>query len=333
MRVAVLGAGSIGCALGGLLALRGAASVQFVARGAQLEALARRGLTLDLADGPRTLPVEASDRLAPGADLVLAATQTQDLGAALAAHRDAIGPATVVTLQNGLAAEDIAARVVPPEQVVGGVTVVRATFQEPGRVEVGDVGGVVLGRARGPADRRVHDAAAGFAAAGVPVRRSDNLAGARWTKLAVNSNNALAAALGRSVQECFAHPRVPPVAARLVQETLAVARAEGATLEALPWTSPWLLRLMAALPPALAGGVLARRARRVFSAPVVPSTLQTLRRGKPTEVDFLNGAVVARGRARGVPTPVNAAVLRAVKAIEAGGPFLAPDALVARVAP
>lgn len=318
----MLGAGAIGCTLGGLLQLRGAAEVAFVARGAQLDALRRRGLRLELPAGPQHLAVRAAERLEGGADVVLAATKTQDLAAALRANAAAIGGATVVTAQNGLAAEALAAGHVPAAQVVGCICLLDACFLEPGVITVGALGGLVLGRAEGPVDARVRVAATLFQAAGVAATSTDRFRGARWTKLLVNLNNALPAATGRTVQDLYADPRGPLLAARSLHEGLAVARAEGVRLEPLPWASPALLHALGVLPPRLAGAVMARRVRQLFArAPLYGSTLQSLKRGKPTEIDHLNGEVVARGLAHGVPTPVNAALLAAVKAVEAGGPF------------
>jgi 2-dehydropantoate 2-reductase len=215
---------------------------------------------------------------------------------------------------------------------MGCVCVLDVTFLDPGRVTLGPVGGLVLGRPRGLADAAVRDAAAMFQRGGMPAEATDDLAGARWTKLLVNLNNALPAATGRSIQALYEHPGVPAFVASVMREGVAVAKAEGARLAPIPWTSPALLRSLAILPPAVAGAVLRRRVRALFAgAPLWGSTLQSVRRGRPTEVDYLNGEVVRRGRARGVSTPRNAALVEAVHAVEQGRGFRAvPRLLQAR---
>lgn len=322
MRVAVVGAGAIGCTLAAMLQARSGHEVTLVARGAQLRALQERGLLLDGFPGLDALRVRAVDKLDARPDWLVLATKTQDLDAAAAGAAEHARGARVLTVQNGLAAETIAAEHFG-ERVVGCVVALDATFLEPGCVTVGSVGGLVAGRWGGPADARVRAAEALLRSAGLPCSGTDNFAGARWTKLLVNLNNALPAATGLTVQELYAHPGVPRFAARVLKEGLAVARAEGVKLEPIPWTSPALLRAVALLPAGLVGPMLARRVRRLFRrAPLYGSTLQSLKRGKATEIDWLNGEVVARGTRLGVPTPLNEALVGAVHAVERGGAFL-----------
>ncbi|MEA3199073.1 MAG: 2-dehydropantoate 2-reductase [Thermoplasmata archaeon] len=314
MRVSVLGAGAIGCALGAALAPH--AEVELVARGAHLAALREKGLTLD----GRTLRLAASDRVTPGADLVIAAVKTQDLEAALAASRDAIGPAPVMTIQNGLAAEGLAALHVP--EVVGCVTALDAEFLEPGVVTVGRVGGLVLsGRP---------DLAALFAKAGIPARVTRSFAGARWTKLLVNLNNTILAATGLTAQEAYARADLPRLSVRVVKEGLAVARAEGVRLEAIPWANPRQVAMLTRLPEPLAARLLAARVLRDAGAiPLRGSTQQSLMRGRGVEVAYLNGEIVRRGARHGIATPANDALVAAVEKVAASGQLIPPASLAA----
>ncbi len=310
----MLGAGAVGCALGAGLAR--VAEVRLVARGDHLAALQRDGLLLD----GRRVRLPAAERLEPGANLVIAAVKTQDLDGALAASRGALGQARVLTIQNGLAAEGIAARHVPAERVVGCVTALDAEMLEPGVVTVGRVGGLVLSGAP--------DVAALLSQAGFPTRVSANFAGARWTKLLVNLNNALLAATGLTAQEAYARRDLPRLSVRLVREGLAVARAEGVRLERIPWADPRQVALLARLPEEWAARLLAARVRRdAGSVPLRGSTQQSLLRGRSVEVAWLNGEVVARGRRLGVPTPANEAMVAAVERVAASGEPVPPAAL------
>jgi 2-dehydropantoate 2-reductase len=328
VRVAVVGAGAIGCTLGGVLAARGGAEVTLIARGAQLEALRRDGLRLGLPDGELRLRLPAEGELRERPDLLVLAVKRPDLdGAAKAASQVARG-ARALTVQNGLGAEEEAARHVG-DDIVGGVTGIIAEFTKPGVVRAARLG-MVLGRARGPADAGVREVAGLLQRAGIPSSSTDHFEGARWTKLLLNLNNALPAATGRGVRELYTNPRVPRLAAAMFREGWRVARAEGVALEPLPLAHPRLLRAIAALPLPLAAKLVQRRALRLTKeADITGSTLQSLLRGRPTEVEWLNGEVVRRGAARGVATPVNAALLEAVHRVERTGVFLPVERLAA----
>src|SRR5256886_759350 len=142
--------------------------------------------------------------------------------------------------------------------------------------------------------------AAAFGAAGVPVEVSDDVIGALWAKLVVNcAYNALSAITqlpyGRMVQG----DGVPAVMRDVVDECLAVARAAGVDVPR---------DLLQAVPR------IAETMPGQFS-----STAQDLARGKPTEIDHLNGFVVRKGDALGVPTPANPVLLALVKLLEERG--------------
>jgi 2-dehydropantoate 2-reductase len=136
-----------------------------------------------------------------------------------------------------------------------------------------------------------------FGAAGVPVEVSDNVAGALWAKLIVNcAYNALSAITqlpyGRLVQGAG----VPQIMDDVVDECLAVARAAGVRA---PQNMHEAVRRIAQTMPGQ------------FS-----STAQDLARGKKTEIDHLNGVVVRKGEALGVPTPANRILLALVRLLE-----------------
>lgn len=314
MRVAVVGAGAIGCTLGAALAPRH--EVELVARGEHLRALRERGLVLD----GKALKIPAVDVPLPRADLAILAVKTQDVEAAAPSAKDA---ARVLCIQNGLAAEGLAAKHVKGD-VLGAVTAIDAEFLEPGVVTVGRVGGLVIG------GRGAEEIARVFAESGIPARATANLAGARWMKLLVNLNNAILAATGTTTQDAFRDARLARLGVRAMREGLAVAKAEGVRLEAIPWASPTLAAGLAGVPEALATRLLMMRARRLAGdVPLRGSTQQSLLRGKPTEVRWLNGEVTRRGRARGIPTPTNDALVAAVERVETSGEFLVPAQLLA----
>ena len=291
-----MGAGAVGCYYGGMLA-RAGHDVTLIARAQHVEAVQKRGLRMETKAFDANVPVQASAEPsgARGAKLVLfsvKSTDTERAGAALAPY---VEPgAVVVSLQNGVDnAERLAATL--GRDVVPAVVYVAVEMAGPGHVRHHGRSELLIGRSA--ASARI---AAAFGAAGVPVEVSDNVIGALWAKLVVNcAYNALSAITqlpyGRMVQG----DGVPEVMRDVVDECLAVARAAGVEVPR---------DLLQAVPR------IAETMPGQFS-----STAQDLARGKPTEIDHLNGFVVRKGDALGVPTPANRMLLALVKLLEERG--------------
>jgi 2-dehydropantoate 2-reductase len=330
-RVLVVGAGALGSLLGALLQ-EARHDVVLLARGAHAREVALEGLLLTggAYGPPRRVPLKAAFAAPPAfaPDLAILAVKTPDVEAALKEHHAAHdGAAPIVALQNGLAQDALVAQAAGPARAVGAVAALDAEFLEPGHVDCARRGTLVLG-GPDPATTR----AAEILGRAVRVRRTGNLPGARWTKLLVNLGNVVPAITGLSYQEAARHPGLARAHVRMIREGVAVSRAEGVDLAPLPWASPGLLRLTARAPDALAARVYAMRVRRVMGRrPGYGSTWQSVQRGKSPETTWLNGEVVRRGRARGVPTPVNEAAAQLVEAGKRLAPGEAARALLAQL--
>ncbi len=326
MRIAVLGAGAIGCAVGALLARTGQ-DVTLVGRPDQVAAVRSGGLHVDGPLGAVTVPVAAEASLDFRPDLALLATKTQDVVAAARAYRAFLEDVPVVTMQNGVASDAMVAEVLPPERLLSTVVMVTATYLAPGQVTLVQRGNLVLGRPRGPPDALVEQVAAVLNPA-VPTSISGNLEGAHWLKLLMNLNNAIPALTNLSLGEVTRDPFLRGLPVRLMREGMRVADASRVRLEALDGVPVGTVRLLTRLPTPLASRIFASRAGDLGDGwPILGSTLQSLRRGKPTEIDYLNGEVVRRGREVGVGTPYNAKTVELVHGIERTGRFYPPGAL------
>lgn len=326
MRVAILGAGAIGSSMGALLA-RAGQDVTLVGRPDQVAAIRAEGLRVEGAGGSLTVPLRADTALDARPDLALIAVKTQDVAAAVRAHRAFLEDVPVVTMQNGIRSDGIVAEVLPPDKLLSAVVQLTATCLLPGQVTIVDQGLLVLGRPHGPRDALVDQVAAILRSA-VPISVSDNLEGAHWLKLIMNLNNAIPAMTNLSVREVTAHPFLRHLAIRLMREGMQVAEAQGVVLESLGGVPVGTVRLLTRLPTPLASRLFASRAGNLGDGwPILGSTLQSLRRGKPTEIDYLNGEIVGRGRELGVRTPANRKAVELVHDIEKTGRFYQPQAL------
>ncbi len=328
MRIAVIGCGGIGGVLAATLTRAGADVTPVVGNPAIARALGEHGFRVRELDGsewsvaPGNAPV-VRDENAPGRfDLAIFATQSTTLEPALRATRPKLADgAVVVTCQNGLPEERAAA--VVGERVVGCVVGWGASMVEPGLYKRTSKGVLTFGRPT-PSSPDPH-AIARLCEAASPTVVVDDLAGVRWSKLAINCvTTTLGAIGGVPLGKLLSHRPVRRIALEVFAEVAAVAQAAGVrvqpvggTLEidkiaisdaerGLSFGSPSLAYKHSVL---MAVGFKYRRLRS--------SMLYALERGRPPGIEFLNGEIVRRGAALGVPTPVNAALVETVREIEA----------------
>ena len=302
--VAVLGAGAVGCYFGGLLA-RAGVRVTLVARQAHVDAIARDGLVIERADGTLRIAVAATTdaTAARDADLVLLCVKSPDTESAVRGIAPLLAPhARLLSLQNGVDNAARAAAVIP-QPVYAAVVYVGTAMDGPGRVLHAGRGDLVLGvpraaRGRGDAPPDLAAIAAMFERAGVPCPVTEDVEAALWTKLVINCACNAVSALGRArYGRMAALPPVREVMEDAVREAAAVARADGVALdEAVLTGRVW---------------EVARALAQQFS-----STAQDVQRGRPTEIDALNGYVVRRGAELGVPAPVNRTLHALVRLLE-----------------
>ncbi|MEC5168433.1 2-dehydropantoate 2-reductase [Glaciihabitans sp. GrIS 2.15] len=325
MRVAVIGAGAIGGTIAALLA-RAGHEVQVVARGEQLTALLGTGLQLVGGWGDFTVQVDAVKSLTVSPDIAFLTTKAQDARGALRANAEFLVGIPVVVVQNGLEGINSARQAAPRSDIVGALALYAASYLSPGIITVTTTGPTFLGGSVLPALY-----ASKILGAIMPVELTDNFEGAQWTKLIVNHVNGLSAATGLSVQEVIGDRQLRAIMTETMREAVRVARASGIEFAPLQGLSPRTLSALVRLPASVGQLLPLRMRRRMGSRPNPGSTLQSIRRGQPTEIDYLNGAVVQRGAAVGVPTPVSAELVDLVHEVERSGEFIPTATVIERM--
>jgi len=297
--VAVLGAGAVGCYYGGMLA-RAGHPVTLIGRPVHVDAIVKHGLRFETKSFSENIKAEASTaaEAVRGAKLVLfcvKSTDTETAAAQIAPHLDA--DAVVVNLQNGVDnAERIQARV--KQTVIPAAVYVASEMAGPGHLKHHGRGDVVIGDLDGSVSSNLlQELKIRFEEASIPVQVSDNVAGELWAKLVLNcAYNAVSAISQLPYGRMIEGAGVRDVMRDVVEETLAVAKASGVRMA--PGMLERTLNLAAAMPTQYS------------------STAQDLARGKPTEIDHLNGYVLRKGEALGIPTPANRALHALVKLLE-----------------
>ena len=329
MRIGIIGAGAVGGAIAALL-VRAGNDVEVTARGAHLHTINQSGLSLTGAWGESTSRMRAAATLTRINELVIVATKAHDAEKALRDNIKYLRNVPVVIFQNGLDSLETARRALPRSDIIGGLATFASSFLSPGKLHVTAAGPSYLGVAGD------NDVPARYAAhilnEVMPTFVVPNFPGAQWTKLVINQVNALPAITGRSVQAVTAHSALRRVMTASMRETVRVGLADGIRFETLQGLNHRRLRTFARTPLWL-GELLPRlMANRMGRTPNPGSTLQSIRRGQPSEVDALNGAVVRSAAANNSSAPVNALMVELVHAVEDSGTFFSPDDVAARYA-
>lgn len=307
LKICVLGAGALGCAIGGVLTEAGN-EVWLVNRGkAHVEAMKQRGLKMRENGVDRFVHVHATtdcNEIAAtfgAVDLIIVLVKSFHTYDAITTAMPIVGKDTVVlSLQNGLGHEDILAAAVGRERVLAGKTYAGGVMLGLGHIIVGTKGkDTHVGELDGRVTERIARIADVFNQAGLVTAVSDNIMDTMWDKLLVNvATGALSGITGLTYGELYQIPEIEACAVAAVAEAMTVAAACGIKLSTTDAREPWI-KAGAGLPPE-------------FKA----SMLQSLEKGSVTEIDYVNGSVVRWGMKVGVPTPVNRALVACVKGVE-----------------
>lgn len=326
-RILVVGCGGIGGIVAAHLFEQGHDVTALTKNPLIADAVNRDGFRVRGDGGPGAVRGKAV-RYLPAAvdpfDYVLLATQPPQVEEAARSVVHALAPTgAMVCFQNGLCEERVAA-IAGPDRTLGAIVAWGASMVEPGVYDRTSPGGFVLGRVDGASDGRLDDLGRILEAIG-PTTVTSNLAGARWSKLAINAAISSLGTVGGDRLGVLMRQRfVRRLALEIMTETVHVARALSVRLEKVSGTLDldWIALTDAERVAAGSPGLVAKHAlllavgarfRRMRS-----SMLAAIERGRPPAVDFLNGEVISRGATLGIATPINAAVREQVLAIARG---------------
>ncbi len=322
MRIAIFGAGSIGCTIGGKLAA-GGLEVDFLGRARLGEQVSRHGLTL-------SHHAHSTVRLEPGqiawhtdpdclreAAMVLVCTKSTDTAEAAALiARHASDGAIVVSLQNGIGnvatLRDVLDAAGDESRVLAGMVGFNVVAQGDGRYHCGTDGDIVVEN-----HARARDLVASLRRCGFSAHTSDRIEAVQWGKLLMNLNNAINVLAGVPLREQLMDRDCRHALALSVEEGLTVLRAANITPARVGRVRPTLIPTILRLPD-FAFALVARSMLKI-DAQARSSMWEDLERGRTSEIDFLNGAITFLGRRAGVETRVNETIIIEVKkAFEAG---------------
>ncbi len=303
MKIAIVGAGAMGCLYGARLSTLEQNKVYLLdVWQDHLDAMNQYGIQME-EDGQfqtykKIKACSKAEDIGPVdlAIIFVKSTMTKD---AVKANKALLGGNTMVlTLQNGLGNVDAICEEVSPNNVLAGTTAHGATMLGPGKMKHAGKGKTIIGELSGVITQRAQGIATMFCEAGLDTDTSDNAIGLIWGKLLSNVGlNALTAITGLLNGQILDYPETEELMALAVLEAKAVADAKGIKLS-------------------YEDAVEHTRALCIGTAPNRSSMLQDVTSGRKTEIDMINGAIVREGRALGIPTPTNLVLTNLIKTIE-----------------
>ncbi len=305
MRIAVMGAGSVGGYLGGMLA-RGGHDVSLIVRGAHLAAIRKQGLRVMRDHEEFTVHCAATDD--PGevgsVDLALLTTKTYQNAVSVPAMAPLVCPdTTLLCLQNGVDSYVGVAERFGLQRVMPGCVYIEAGTESPGAVrQSGDVVRVVFGEVDGSLSQRGKAIEEALLASGIPAELTSDIRTGLWSKFIFIATMAGTTAMARErLAELMPRPEWREVVVGCLREIEAAGRANGVNFPAdiHETTLAYIEANLEDLQASLHTDVMA---------------------GRPLELETFAGAVVRAGRAAGVATPINDVIYAMLKPLENGQP-------------
>ncbi len=323
MKIAVIGAGAIGSVVAAYLSKEGV-DITLIGRNEQVEAIKKNGLKVSGVRGQETFNVEILPQLDYEPDLAIFTVKTQDLEQAYEQNNKYLDNSLVVSSQNGVQADNILGGHFERESVLSSIVMFGATCLRPAEVVFNFEGKWIIGRAFMPVSPKVHEVA-GILKKGFDVVVSENIIGMKWLKLFINFNNCLPALIGKSMQDTFSDMDFCRLSIFLLREGVEIVKKAKIEVVSLPDFPKERIFGLVNMPVDQAAGIINKTLTGLSNEPLYGSILQSIMRGRVSEIDFINGEVVCLARQIREQAPLNSKVVDMVHHVEETGRFFSPE--------
>ena len=307
-KIVILGAGSIGCWIGGHL-IAGGANVVFIGREKYAAQIAKRGLHLTHFERGslhcEEVDFQTDEAALKGADIVALCVKSQDTERATLQILKYAPDAAVISFQNGIRNPETLRAVLPPENIIPAVVPFNVTPTGEGRFHCGTAGDLLV-----DSYGALEPIFTTLERSGQGVRLSTNVIGDQWAKMIVNLNNGLNTLTGGTLRAGLSQRDYRRVLAICVEESLEVAQQCGVSVGTFNGRSPMALLKTLRLPDfayRLVMNLVVKIDTKARS-----SMLDDLEAGRVSEVDYLQGEIVKQAQNLGIEAPHNEAILKAV---------------------
>jgi len=327
MRIAVIGSGAIGCLVAGYLKEKGE-EVTLIGRSPAVKEISKNGIIITGVRGNFSVRLDAADSLNFIPDLVILATKTQDIDSALKNNAPLMRSSLFLTTQNGLQADKIAAKYLSPEQIISSIVMFGSTNLESGKVVHNFEGSWILGSLYGSYSSQSLLSLSPVLNKAFPVVISQDILGMKYLKIFVNANNCLPAILGKSMQEIFSDLTVSRMSIAIWKEALGVFSKIGLKPVSLPGFPVENITRFIAMPALQAAEIFSGMMKGLSKEPLYGSVLQSIMRGKLSEIDYLNGEFVRLAEENNLTAPLNKALVEMVHQVEMNRRFFSKEELI-----
>ncbi|MDD5155334.1 MAG: ketopantoate reductase family protein [Candidatus Omnitrophica bacterium] len=327
MKIAVIGSGAIGGLVAGYLKEKGE-DVVLIGHADGIRPVKENGLGISGVRGNFNVKLDVAEKLTFKPDLAILTVKTQDLDAAIKDNLGFLKVCTVLTTQNGVQADNLAAKYILPQNLVSGIVMFGATYLEAGKIVHNFEGGWIIGKISGETADEKLALLQGVLNKIFPAVIADDIRGMKYLKIFVNANNCIPAILGLSMQEAFKDLQVSRISIRIWKEDLEVIKKSGIKLVSLPDFPLERLTKLAALADTEAAEIFSGIMVNLSKEPLYGSILQSIKRKRPSEIDYINGEFVTLAKANGFNAPLNQRLIELVHKVEKSGNFLSKEDLL-----
>ncbi|MEW6008402.1 MAG: ketopantoate reductase family protein [Candidatus Omnitrophota bacterium] len=326
MKIAVIGAGAIGCLVAGYLKSKGE-EISLVGHKSSVKAIKEKGLEISGVKGDFKIGIEAYEKLNHRPDLIILATKTQDIETALKENINLIKDTLILTTQNGIQAETIVAKYISKDNIISSIVMFGSTYLEPAKVVHNFEGSWIIGRTFNKNDEIVTEISRILNKI-FPVIVSDNIKGMKYLKMFVNANNCISAILGVSMQEAFSDIEISRISIAIWKEGLKVINKAGINLVSLPDFPLERLTKLTSLSNLEAAKIFSSIMANLSKEPLYGSILQSIKRGRLSEIDYINGEFVRIAEENNINAFLNKKLVDMVHEVERKNKFFTKEELI-----
>jgi len=329
MKVAVLGCGAIGGLFLGYLS-KEAVDVIGIVKDYQKESLDKNGLLIEGPRGKDIYKIRVDNKLKQRVDLAILSSKISDLEALVKENLEYLKDATVISTQNGVGANYILSKYFSEEKIITSIVMFGATFYRPNRIVHNFKGNLILGNIF---DKEVANMGevVGLLKSAFDVTVLDKIKGAKYLKLFINLNNCIPAILGLSMQETFADINFAKLAIKINKEAFSVVKNSGVELADLPVYPKARLEGLVSMDIEGASDIFSKVMTSLSKEPLYGSILQSIKNGKPSEIDYINGEIVNLAAKNNQEAPINRRIVELVHKVEGSGSFLSKEDLLQEI--
>jgi len=330
MKIAVIGAGAIGCLVAGYLKNKGE-EVTLVGRTPAVNAIKENGLSISGVRGDFKVRISISDTLNYIPDLAILATKTQDIDTVLQDSSYLLRNSLLLTTQNGIQADNLVAKYLPQKNIISSIIMFGATYLEPGKVVHNFEGSWVIGSQfqSNPTEELIGLSL--FLDKIFPTIISEDIIGMKYLKIFANASNCLPAIIGKSMQEVFSDLDISRMSIGIWKEAFEIIQRIGIHLVSLPGFPVENITKLTSIPSAAAAGVFSGIMKNLSREPLYGSILQSIMRGKTSEIDYINGEFVRLAEENHMYAPLNKILVDMVHQVEKNKMFYSKNILMNKV--